>query len=434
MLVFSDWHRYCERIDMLSEYNLTRRMFLKHTALIGAGLSVNGCLGSNQPLSRQEPTNMPIIRNQSEDVENIAHIDKLDELVGLFKEMMLEGLHPGSQLAAYRNGKLMIELAGGYIESGGPQVVPQTLYQMRSTTKALTAISMLMLYDRGHFAFEDPVMKHWPEFGANGKETITIAHIMSHRAGIPDGPMITARQMGNRVAIVKAVENMAPIWPPGTANGYHAASYGWVLDELVQRWDGRNVGQFIQEEVVQKLGLKDVFIGLPASEFPRMAKMIVDDGVRSRQPLRARFSDFLNTPEGIGLPLAWVGGMATAADLAHLMNILAFEGNFAATSFFKKETLTMASKPQNEPDAIDRRLRSKIHWGLGFMLGSTPGLVGNTPKPLVVGHAGGSATIAWADPAERLTTAFLCNTMIDMSTAFERYRKLGNSIYACLRS
>ena len=414
--------------------DLSRRKFLKYSALMGAGISVSGCIGLNSQYSMKENTKMNVYRNQPKNVENIANPEKLDELEHLFVEMIAEGMHPGAQLAVFKDGQLMIELAGGFHKSGSQPVTPQTLYQMRSTTKALTAITMLMLYDRGHFSFDDPVENHWPEFGANGKESISIAHVMSHSAGIPDGPMITAQQMGDRAAIARAVEAMTPIWPPGTANGYHAASYGWILNELVTRWDGRNIGQFIHEEVVQKLGLANVYIGLPPEAFPRMAKMIVQDGVRSRQSLRARFSDFLNTPEGIGLPLAWVGGVANARDLANLMNIIAYEGTFASTAFFKKETLEKASQPQNDPDAIDRRLQSRVRWGLGFMIGSTPGMVGDIPHPRAVGHAGGSATIAWADPEERLSVAFLNNKMISMTTAWDRYRMIGDSIYSCLKT
>ena len=84
---------------------------------------------------------------------------------------------------------------------------------------------------------------------------------------------------------------------------------------------------------------------------------------------------------------------------------------------------------RNEPDAVDRRLQGKIRWGLGFMLGSTPKMCGDLPRPRSVGHAGGSATIAWADPEKRLTLAFLSNRMIDMRTAFDRYRRIANKVY-----
>ena len=371
--------------------------------------------------------------NQIKITEMKLNSSKLNELTLSFEKMIKDGLHPGAQLCVYYQGQPVIELAGGLDSPGGRPVTNQTLYQIRSTTKALATIAMLMLYEKHRFAFEDPVAKYWPEFGARGKQSITIAQVMSHSAGIPDGPMIPPDKMGDRKAIAAAVEALEPIWTPGTANGYHAATFGWILDELVYRWEGRNISRFMDEEVIKPLGLKNIFIGLPPREFPRMAKMFVEGGVRERQDTRARFSDFLNTPEGMSLPLAWVGGVATAGDLAYLMNILAYEGTFSSRTFFTKQTQEKATRPQNPPEVNDRRLTLPIRWGLGFMLGTTPRIYGDRLNPRVVGHAGGSACIAWADPDLRLTVAFLTNKMTGMNIAFDRYREIGNKVYECLK-
>jgi CubicO group peptidase (beta-lactamase class C family) len=245
--------------------------------------------------------------------------------------------------------------------------------------------------------------------------------------------MIPPDKLGDRKAVAAAVEAMEPIWPPGTANGYHAATFGWILDELVYRWEGRNISRFIEEEVIKPLGLKNIFIGLPPGEFSRMAKMMVEGGVRERQDTRARFSDFLNTPEGMSLPLAWVGGVATARDLAHLMNILAYEGTYASRTFFSKQTQEKAVQPQNPPEVNDRRLTLPIRWGLGFIVGTTPRIYGDRLNPRVVGHAGGSACVAWADPDLRLSVAFLTNRMTGMNTAFDRFKEIGNKVYECVK-
>ncbi len=104
--------------------------------------------------------------------------------------------------------------------------------------------------------------------------------------------MIPPDKMGDRKAIAAAVEAMEPIWTPGTANGYHAATFGWVLDELVYRWEGRNISRFMDEEVIKPLGLKNIFIGLPPQEFPRMAKMFVQGGVRGTTGYPGPFQRF----------------------------------------------------------------------------------------------------------------------------------------------
>jgi CubicO group peptidase (beta-lactamase class C family) len=364
----------------------------------------------------------------------------LNALAQLFEDLLEEGYHPGAQLAVFRNGELAIELAGGTDGHLGNPVTEKTLFQIRSTTKAVATLVMLMLHERGTFSFDDPVAKHWPEFGANGKEKITIAHIMSHRAGIPDGPMIPPDKLGDREAVAKAVEAMTPIWEPGTANGYHAATIGWVVDELVLRWTGKPLHELLQTEILDPLGEKDVFLGLPREEYPRMAHMVVQDRVRERQVARTRTSDFINTYEGIRLPLSWVMGVATARGLAHVMNILAYEGSFGGHTFFSPETQKLASTPTNDPGEIDRRLQSPVRWGLGFILGDTPDMYGTPPHPRVVGHAGGSATVAWADPDKRLAVAFLCNHMVSgvvvdgkrVGGSGERYRRIGDAVYTAL--
>ena len=378
---------------------------------------------------------IPVSRNQSEDApERLgANSEALDDLTRLFKRMIEEERHPGAQLAVFRQGELVIELAGGFDAPSGRPITTDTLFQIRSTTKALAAMVMLRLHDQGLFSYEDTVVKHWPEFGQNGKQSITIAQIMSHSAGIPDGPLLSARKMADRAAVAAAVEAMEPIWPPGTANGYHAASYGWVLDELVYRWKRGSVARVLEEEFTGPLGIENVYLGLPKKDFTRMTSMVVEDRVRERQSARARFSDFINTYEGVRLPLSWVGGVATAHDLADLMNVLAFEGTFKSRTFFSKETQRAAGSPRNAAGEIDRRLKWPVRWGLGFILGDTPHIYGTPPHPQALGHAGGGAGVAWADPECKLAVAFLCNKMLGGTRVWKRYQEIGDQVYAAFK-
>lgn len=420
---------------MMNHYTRREFMRLSLVSMVFASLSASGCTNVQERILLRNFKNTRLIRNQPEGVGHRLRVDPkaLDDLVAIFNLMIEEGLHSGAQLAVYRHGELVIELAGGIDPPSGKPITEKTLFQIRSVTKALAAMVMLMLHDRGRFTFEDTVSKHWPKFGKNGKEMITIAQILSHRAGIPDGPWISVKDMANREVVATAVEAMNPIWTPGSANGYHAASYGWVIDELVYRWERKNISQLLKTEITEPLGIKDVYLGLPEKEFPRMAKMIVEDRVRKNQSVRARFSDFLNTYDGIKLPLSWAGSVATARDLAKLMNLLAFEGTIHAKKCFSKETQKIASTPTNRSDEIDRRLLWPARWGLGFILGDTPHIYGTPPHPRVVGHAGGGASVAWADPEKRLSVAFLCNKMLGGTRCWERYRRIGDSVYAAIK-
>ena len=420
---------------MMDQYTRREFMRLSLAYMVFASLSASGCTNVQEQRLRRNSKNTPLIRNQPEGVGHRLRVDlkALDDLVQVFNLMMEEGLHPGAQLAVYRHGELVIELAGGIDLPSGKPITEKTLFQIRSITKALAAMVMLTLHDRGRFDFEDTVAKHWPVFGKNGKEMITIAHVMSHRAGIPDGPWISVKDMANREVEARAVEDMKPIWTPGSANGYHASSYGWIIDELVYRWESKGISQLLKTEITEPLGINDVYLGLPEKKFPRMAKMVVEDRVRKNQPVRARFSDLLNTYDGIKLPLSWACGVATAQDLAKLMNLLAFEGTIHSKKYFSKETQKMASTPTNRPGEIDRRLLWPVRWGLGFILGDTPHIYGTPPHPRVVGHAGGGASVAWADPEKRLSVVFLCNKMLGGTRWWDRYKRIGDSVYAAIK-
>lgn len=359
-------------------------------------------------------------------------VSGLEKLAAVFTRMIEESQHPGAQLAIYRNGELAYEIFGGVNRAGGSPVTADTLYQIRSTTKALTAIVMMQAFERGRFRFEDKVAQHWPEFAANGKDAITIAHVLSHQAGIPDGPLIPPAELGNRASVARAVADMTPIWPPGTANGYHAATIGWICNELLQRWEGVDMAHLLTRDVTGPLGAKDVHVGLPSSLFSRMAPMNVDDRVRSEQGLRARFSDFLNTPEGISLRLAWASGVANARSLARVMCIPALRGEVAGRRYYAAATQAIVSAPTNPAGRSDLRLLKSIRWGLGFILGDTQDIYGSTPRPTAIGHAGGGANVIWGDPETRVAVAFLCNKMLSGRQSNDRYRLLGDAIYASL--
>jgi CubicO group peptidase (beta-lactamase class C family) len=195
------------------------------------------------------------------------------------------------------------------------------------------------------------------------------------------------------------------------------------------RLTGHNIADLLRTEITGPLEIKDVYLGLPENEYQRFCPIaVLDETTRER----AMFSDFINSYEGIKMPLSWVAGVANAWDLAYLFNIFAFEGTFGGRTFFSKETQALISVPTNKPGEIDRVLRWPVSWGLGVILGDTPSIYGTPPHPRAIGHAGGGANVVWADPDERLAVAFLCNGMRTGGTDWERYRVIGDLIYASL--
>jgi CubicO group peptidase (beta-lactamase class C family) len=176
----------------------------------------------------------------------------------------------GAQMAVYRDGRRVLDVGGGLARvRTGDAVEEDTLFVIFSCTKALASLAMLMLYERGLFHFDEPVVRYWPEFArvVPEKASVTIRHVLSHRAGFPGGPdWLAAEHWGDRSMLCRAMEEVELSFPPGSRNAYHALNFGHVVDELIRRVDGRSCGAFLTEEVFSPLGLADIHLGLPEDE------------------------------------------------------------------------------------------------------------------------------------------------------------------------
>jgi CubicO group peptidase (beta-lactamase class C family) len=355
--------------------------------------------------------------------------DRFKPVISIFNKMIADGLHEGAQLAVYENGGLSLYVTGGKDIRSGKPVTGDNLFCIRSTTKGLTALVIAMLCERGLLKYNEPVSKYWPEFARNGKENITLAQIMGHRAGIPQSISTPVTKWTDRTDVAAGVEELKPVWTPGKYNGYHASTYGWVADEMAMRSADNNIAGLLARDVTGLLGIKDVYIGLPASEFSRFCPLAL---LGETAYTRAAFNDFMNTYDGMKLPLCWVSGAATAKDLARLFNIFAFNGSYGGRTIISRETQELISRPTNAAGELDLVLKWPVRWGLGLINGETPSIYGSDKHPNAIGHAGGGANVAWADPDRKLSVAFLCNGMRTGGEEWERYRVLADSIYAVI--
>ncbi|KAH7703878.1 Protein LACT-2 [Aphelenchoides avenae] len=177
----------------------------------------------------------------------------------VFRRIFADGWErEGSSIAVYHRGKLVVDLCGGYADrSCLRKWTPDTKTVVFSATKAVAALCAAKLVDQGHLRYEDKVAKFWPEFGANGKEAITVGWIMTHKAGLAafDEP-ITFEDAKDPERMARLIERQRPNWTPGTRSGYHALTYGWLVDQIVRRTDPkkRSVSQFLREEICDANG------------------------------------------------------------------------------------------------------------------------------------------------------------------------------------
>jgi len=178
----------------------------------------------------------------------------------------------GASVCVYVDGEKVVDLWGGCADhKTGEPWREQSATVVFSTTKGAAAICVARLVEAGKLDYDRPVVEYWPEFAAEGKESITVGQLMSHQAGIPYvEPPLPLEDILEIAPVVEALAAQAPIWEPGTAHGYHALTYGWLAGELVRRVDGRSLGTYFAEEIAEPLGLA-FWIGLPESQEWRVA-------------------------------------------------------------------------------------------------------------------------------------------------------------------
>ena len=187
------------------------------------------------------------------------------------------GTEIGVQVAAYYQGKLAIDTWGGLADpTTGRTVDGETLFNVYSVAKAVTATALHMQVARGLIEYDAPIARYWPEYAAHGKAKTTVRHALTHRAGLPQMPEgVTPERMCDWDWMVRGIAALKPLAEPGTRTLYQAMSFGWIIGELVRRTDPRqrSIGRFIREEIAAPLAVGDLWIGIPDSVESRIARL-----------------------------------------------------------------------------------------------------------------------------------------------------------------
>lgn len=328
----------------------------------------------------------------------------------------------GAALAVMVDGVMVADLWGGHRDAA--QVLPwqaDTMANIWSTTKGVTALCFAMAADRGLVDYDRPVADYWPEFAANGKGTVTVAMLLSHQAGLTGfvGPAVPEDYLDVEGAADRLAAQ-APLFPPGSTSGYHAISIGPLADGLFRRATGRSLRAFIADEFARQRGL-EIAIGLPEAWEPRAADMIAPpelgstDGAGAAALTPAQFAALANPPVD---PLApnttdWraaeipsANGFATARALAALYGALASDRVCGGQPLLGAAALAAAT--QQRIFGMDAVLPIPARWGAGFLL-NNDGLYG--PSPAAFGHSGWGGSFAMGDPAAGVGIGYVMNRM-----------------------
>ena len=352
------------------------------------------------------------------------------------------GREVGASFAATLDGEPVIDLWAGHADRAATRAWERdTIVNVFSTTKAMTATCANMLVDRGLLDVDAPVVRYWPEFAAGGKADMPVRFLLSHTAGLAglSTPLpIEALFDWERMTAALAAET--PWWPPGTANGYHAMTFGFLVGELIRRVTRVSPGAFFREEVAGPLGA-DFHIGLPASEDARVAEMIAPartelgaggfdheslaGRVLANPPLRPEYANRIDWRRA-EIPAA--NGHGNARSVARVLSVLACGGALDGVRLLGEATLRRAIEQQAY--AKDLVLGRKFRWGLGFMLTSAELPLG--PNPNVFGHGGWGGSLGFADLDARVSWAYVMNRMSPGTTGDSRAAGMIGALYGAL--
>jgi CubicO group peptidase (beta-lactamase class C family) len=333
----------------------------------------------------------------------------------------------GAALCVVHRGRAVVDLSGGTDGWGRPYTA-ETLQVVFSATKGAAALCTALLLERGLLVAERPVAHYWPEFAQSGKGAISVASVLSHRAGLAAVDRhLTLDDVFAGKPVVEALAAQRPLWRPGAAHGYHAVTFGFLVGELVERVTGMTLGQFFEREVREPLGLR-FWIGLPADQ-ERWVAPLLDPPLapsvgsrllfavarRSRHLLwRSLTLDgalsvgsaaaIFNSRQAHEAELVSAGGIGNARSLAWMY--AAALGPISGTRILSPEGLRTVVKPRSQ--GRDRCMLTVSRFGLGYGLHSPM-----SPFTTVdaFGHYGIGGSFGFADPGLDLAAGYVTSQM-----------------------
>lgn len=354
-----------------------------------------------------------------------------------FEANFAEDTELGAGFAAYIDHQLIVDLRGGYADRRKEKVWDEkTIVPIYSTTKPIAALTLAHVIDALPAGYETLVADVWPEFGANGKDQVTIAQMVSHQAGLPGfvDPVDPGLWL-DPPACAAALAPLAPLWAPGTAHGYHPLSWGYLIGELVQQIAGRSVGAILRDDIAGPAGL-DFQIGTPAPDHDRVAEIMRPRALPElgeiNDATRTAFLTKWSSPDRGGaiwreIEIPSANGIGTAGAVAQLY------GTYAHGGVLNGERVISEA-------AFDALTQSRVKGQdlvLPFITEFAAGVMRNNlrlygPNPNTLCHSGWGGSLALGDPDRGLSAAYIMNRQSNSLQADPRATRLVQALYGCL--
>lgn len=349
-------------------------------------------------------------------------------------------LERGVQVAAYLDGDLVVDAWAGLAgPTAGQPVDGQTLFTAFSATKGITATAIHLLVGRGQLAYDDPVANYWPEFAAHGKARITVRHVLTHTAGIPQTPRDPP--LSDWAGQCRAIAGLAPLWEAGTLTGYHALTFGFILGELARRIDGRAIAQIVRDDIALPLGVTSLYLGIPAAAERRVATLENDASIQRVVPaladsLQARafwpplpeWAPLYNRPAVRRAVIPAAGGIMTARALARHYATLMGSGVAGVRLLSAARVQDATTLQAGEEDVV---LNERLPRGLGYALGRPLSTMGG--RVSAFGHRGFGGSIGFADPEYGLAFALLKNRLAFSAPGESTAERVARTVRRALR-
>jgi CubicO group peptidase (beta-lactamase class C family) len=342
-------------------------------------------------------------------------------------DLYRSGVHPALALCVRRNGHVVLDRAVGHARGNGPGddqdaprelATPETPFCIFSASKAMTAIVTLLLEERGGLSLEDRVGDHIPDYARHGKDDITIAHVLSHRAGVAGMPRdaFDLDRLTDREFIVETICDAKPNFKPGQMLAYHAVSGGFILGEIVHRITGKDIRQVLAEEILDPLGFRwgnygvapdDVGeVGLDYVTGPRLLPPLSTFITRALGAPLDQVIEAANDPRFLTAIIPAASVVTTPNELSRFFELLRCGGELDGVRVMKPDTVRRALTEQSHLE-VDFSLGFPTRFGYGLMLGANIVSLFGRDTDRAFGHLGLINIMGWADPERGISAGLI---------------------------
>ena len=352
--------------------------------------------------------------------------DSIEAIWSSVERLYRSGVHPAISVCVRREGVVVLDRAIGHARGNGPGddgarpelATPATPFTIYSASKAIAATVAHILDEEGAIHLGDRVCEYIPEYGKHGKDGITIAHVLSHRAGVANLPTeaLDLDRAGDADYICQLLCDARPASRPGKMLAYHAISGGFIVAEIVRRVTGKDIRAVLAGRLLDPLGFRWTNFGVAEADVPAVA-MNYATGAPVLPPLSNLLERALgrppdevtrlsNDPRFLTAIIPAANTVTTAGELSRFYELLRRGGELDGVRVMEPRTIRRALTEQSYRE-VDFTLGFPARYGLGFILGAKLLSLYGPDTEMAFGHLGFTNILGWADPERALSAGLI---------------------------